>query len=63
MTYAGFVDGLQNGGKGASTDFHAIAHEMKLLGFNAVRLPFTFSGLQVKYNTGNANGYTAHTPL
>jgi hypothetical protein len=46
---AGFVDGLWSGGKAVNTDFHAIAHEMKLLGFNAIRLPFTFSALEVGY--------------
>ncbi|KAI8476261.1 MAG: hypothetical protein J3K34DRAFT_272387 [Monoraphidium minutum] len=42
----GMVDGLWVGGSRADTDFHALAYQIKLLGFNAVRLPFTFSDLQ-----------------
>jgi hypothetical protein len=40
------VDGLWVGGSRADTDFHALAYQIKLLGFNAVRLPFTFKQLK-----------------
>lgn len=36
----GAVDGLWAGGTDAATDFLQIVHQLKLLGFNAVRLPF-----------------------
>jgi hypothetical protein len=41
------VDGLWVGGTRGDTDFHALAYQIKLLGFNAVRLPFTFSQLKL----------------
>ena len=40
------VDGLWVGGSRADTDFHALAYQIKLLGFNAVRLPVTFAQLK-----------------
>jgi len=40
------VDGLWVGGSRADTDFHALAYQIKLLGFNAIRLPFTFADLK-----------------
>jgi hypothetical protein len=46
------VDGLWVGGSAAATDFHSIAYQLKLLGFNAVRLPFTFDVLQVGLHAG-----------
>jgi len=41
----GMVDGLWAGGNDYATDFGKIAFELKLLGYNAVRLPFTFTQL------------------
>eukprot|EP00775_Hariotina_reticulata_P004256 gene4256-4507_t len=41
----GMVDGLWAGGSKAATDFSAIAYQIKLLGYNAVRLPFTHGNL------------------
>jgi len=40
------VDGLWAGGTSFATDFNTIVYKLKLLGFNAVRLPFTFSDLK-----------------
>uniref|UniRef100_A0A383VF90 Glycoside hydrolase family 5 domain-containing protein n=1 Tax=Tetradesmus obliquus TaxID=3088 RepID=A0A383VF90_TETOB len=42
----GGPDGLWAGGSEAATDFGAIAYQLKLLGFNTIRLPFTFDGLR-----------------
>ena len=39
------VDGLWAGGASQATDFNTIVYKLKLLGFNAVRLPFTFSDI------------------
>jgi hypothetical protein len=36
----GMVDGLWAGGSDAATDFNKIAYQIRMLGFNAVRLPF-----------------------
>lgn len=36
----GMVDGLWAGGSDGTTDFSTIAYELKMLGYNAVRLPF-----------------------
>jgi hypothetical protein len=36
----GMVDGLWAGGIDAATDFNKIAYQIRMLGFNAVRLPF-----------------------
>jgi hypothetical protein len=41
----GMVDALWVGGRRADTDFHALTHQIRLLGFNTVRLPFTFAQL------------------
>lgn len=41
------VDGLWIGGKAAATDFSTIVLRMKLLGFNTIRLPFTFLNLEL----------------
>lgn len=46
MMQGGMVDGLWVGGSRGDTDFHALAYQIKLLGFNAVRLPFTFNKLK-----------------
>jgi hypothetical protein len=40
------VDGLWAGGNRSDTDFAALVYQIKLLGFNAVRLPFTFTDLR-----------------
>lgn len=41
------VDGLDAGnGTWLAADFATIVYRMKLLGFNAVRLPFRFSDLE-----------------
>jgi aryl-phospho-beta-D-glucosidase BglC (GH1 family) len=40
------VDGLWAGGTNAACDFGTILFQLRLLGFNAIRLPFTFSDLQ-----------------
>jgi hypothetical protein len=40
------VDGLWAGGNRSDTDFAALVYQIKLLGFNSVRLPFTFSDLK-----------------
>lgn len=42
------VDGLWVGGSSMATDFRTIVWRLKLLGFNAVRLPFTFDDLNLK---------------
>jgi hypothetical protein len=34
------VDGLWAGGTEAATDFALIVYQLKLMGFNSVRLPF-----------------------
>lgn len=34
------VDGLSVGGSAAATDFVTIVYQLRMLGFNAVRLPF-----------------------
>lgn len=39
------VDGLWAGGRSSGTDFSSHVLQLKLLGFNAVRLPFTFDDL------------------
>jgi aryl-phospho-beta-D-glucosidase BglC (GH1 family) len=41
----GMVDGLWAGGPDFATDFGKISYELKLLGYNTVRLPFTFNQL------------------
>eukprot|EP00879_Flechtneria_rotunda_P005895 GHRR01006201.1.p1 GENE.GHRR01006201.1~~GHRR01006201.1.p1 ORF type:complete len:485 (+),score=144.84 GHRR01006201.1:175-1629(+) len=41
----GFVDGLWAGGTAAATDFALITYQLRLLGYNAVRLPFTWKDL------------------
>lgn len=40
------VDGLWAGGTSYGTDFSTIVYKLKLLGFNTVRLPFTFTDLK-----------------
>lgn len=40
------VDGLWAGGTSAASDFSTVIYQLKLLGFNAIRLPFTFSDLK-----------------
>ena len=42
----GMVDGLWAGGSEAATDFALIAYQIRLLGYNAVRLPFTWRDLE-----------------
>jgi aryl-phospho-beta-D-glucosidase BglC (GH1 family) len=41
----GMVDGLWAGGTDLATDFGKITYQLKLLGYNAVRLPFTWNNL------------------
>ncbi|GBF93230.1 glycoside hydrolase [Raphidocelis subcapitata] len=41
----GMVDGLWVGGHEGATDFALIAYQLRLLGYNAVRLPFTWRDL------------------
>jgi hypothetical protein len=41
----GMVDGLWVGGHEAATDFALITYQLRLLGYNAVRLPFTWRDL------------------
>jgi hypothetical protein len=54
INYFGFnnrqtmVDGLWAGGNSAATDFKQIVSTIHLLGFNAVRLPFTFNDLKLQ---------------
>lgn len=43
----GMVDGLWVGGTAASTDFALITYQLRLLGYNAVRLPFTWKDLNM----------------
>jgi hypothetical protein len=43
----GMVDGLWAGGSEAATDFAAIAYQLRLLGYNAARLPFTWRDLDM----------------
>lgn len=43
----GMVDGLWAGGTEAATDFALIAYQIRLLGYNAVRLPFTWRDLDM----------------
>lgn len=40
------LNGLWAGGASATSDFAAIAHQLKLLGFNTIRLPFLFDDLK-----------------
>lgn len=42
------VDGLWAGGTEAATDFALIVYQFKLLGFNAVRIPFRWTDLDAK---------------
>lgn len=42
------VDGLWAGGTSFGTDFSTALFKLRLLGFNAVRLPFTFKDLELK---------------
>jgi len=42
------VDGLWIGGSSTASDFFSIVYRLKLLGFNSVRLPFTFNDLEMK---------------
>jgi hypothetical protein len=42
----GVVDGLWAGGTDLASDFGKIAYQLKLLGYNAVRLPYTHRNLQ-----------------
>jgi hypothetical protein len=42
----GMVDGLWAGGSEAATDFALIAYQIRLLGYNAVRLPFIWRDLE-----------------
>lgn len=41
-----FLNGLWAGQASANSDFAAIVWQMKLLGFNAIRLPFLFEDLK-----------------
>lgn len=41
------VDGLWAGGTSAACDYSVILFQLKLLGFNALRLPFTFNDLEL----------------
>lgn len=41
------LDGLWAGGNAAQSDMATIVHQMKLLGFNAVRIPFLFKDLRL----------------
>lgn len=41
-----FLNGLWAGQASANSDFAAIVWQMKLLGFNAIRLPFLFGDLK-----------------
>ena len=43
--HATYLHGLWVGQASANSDFAAIIHQFKLLGFNAVRLPFLFGDL------------------
>jgi aryl-phospho-beta-D-glucosidase BglC (GH1 family) len=43
----GMVDGLWAGGTAAATDFALITYQLRLLGYNAVRLPFTWKDLNM----------------
>ncbi|KAF8055094.1 SYT1 [Scenedesmus sp. PABB004] len=43
----GMVDGLWAGGSAAATDFALITYQLRLLGYNAVRLPFTWRDLNM----------------
>jgi aryl-phospho-beta-D-glucosidase BglC (GH1 family) len=42
------VDGLWAGGSSFATDYNTILYKMKMLGFNSIRLPFTFRDLELK---------------
>lgn len=42
------VDGLWIGGSSVASDFFSIVYRIKLLGFNSVRLPFTFNDLDMR---------------
>eukprot|EP00877_Chromochloris_zofingiensis_P000949 jgi/Chrzof1/10855/Cz05g14190.t1 len=44
---ATMVDGLWAGGSEAATDFQTITYQLRLLGFNAVRLPFRWADLDM----------------
>lgn len=52
------VDGLWAGPDSLSMDFATVVYRMQLLGFNAVRLPFSFNDL---YNASPRN-YTQNSP-
>lgn len=39
------VDGLGHGGSNAETDFGTIVYQLRLLGYNTVRLPFRYRDL------------------
>lgn len=42
------VDGLWSGGSQMATDFNTIVYRIKLIGFNSIRLPFTYTDLNLK---------------
>jgi hypothetical protein len=52
---ATMVDGLWAGGSQAATDFAMIVYELQLLGFNAIRLPFTFDNLELPAKAQDRN--------
>jgi hypothetical protein len=43
------VDGLGHGGSDAETDFAAVVYQLRLLGYNMVRLPFRYRDLDHPY--------------
>jgi hypothetical protein len=58
-----FLNGLWAGQASANSDFAAIIWQLKLLGFNAIRLPFLFDDLQAPAQPiQGAQQLAAHTP-
>lgn len=61
---ATYLHGLWAGQASANSDFAAIAWQFKLLGFNAIRLPFLFADLWTPAEMiGGAHALLAQTPF
>jgi hypothetical protein len=57
-----FLNGLWAGQASANSDFAAIIWQLKLLGFNAIRLPFLFDDLQAPAQPIQGAQEAAQTP-
>jgi len=62
---ATMVDGMWNPSSGISYDFATVIYRWQLLGFNAIRLPFSFAGSGGLYNSASSplNKLSTNCPL